>query len=56
MPDGQTWTTEQMREDFEVRGFQAPYVVVVRKSDGQLGSLEFQHHPRIYFNWEPHER
>ena len=26
-----------------------------RKSDGKKGSLEFQHSPRIYFNFSPHE-
>ncbi len=30
----------------------APYVVVRRKSDGQKGSLEFQHHPRYYFRFQ----
>jgi hypothetical protein len=29
----------------------APLVVVERKSDGQVGSLEFTHMPRLYFNW-----
>jgi hypothetical protein len=45
------WTTEQLRQEFEVLGFQAPYVVVRRMADGVKGSLEFQHSPRIYFNW-----
>ena len=28
-----------------------------RKSDGQKGSLEFQHGPpRLYFNFEPHNK
>lgn len=54
-PDEQTWTTEQLKEDFEVRGFQAPFVVVTRKSDGATGSLEFTHSPRIYFGFQPHE-
>ena len=48
-------TTEQMRERFEVVGFQAPFVVVRRKADGQLGSLQFTHSPRVYFGWQPHE-
>ena len=51
----QTWTTEQLREDFEVDGFMAPYVVVRRKSDGKRGSLQFTHNPRVYFGWEPHD-
>ena len=50
---GQTWTTEQLRADFEVTGFAAPFVVVRRKSDGAVGSLEFTHSPRVYFSWSP---
>ena len=49
---GQVWNTEQMTKDFSVTGFAAPYVVVRRRSDGVVGSLEFQHNPRMYFNFE----
>jgi hypothetical protein len=49
---GQVWDTEQMIADFEAVGFMAPYVVVRRRSDGVKGSLEFQHSPRFYFNFE----
>jgi len=45
------WDPSQLFSDFEVLGFIAPYVVVRRKSDGRKGSLEFQHHPRFYFNF-----
>lgn len=48
---GNVWSTEQMREEFEVTGFAAPFVSARRKSDGQMGSLEFCHMPRFYFNW-----
>lgn len=51
---GQVWDTDELRRDFEVIGFAAPLVVVRRRSDGQKGSLEFQHNPRLYFNWQPH--
>ena len=50
-PTGQTWDTKQLQEEFEVTGFQAPYVVVRRRSDGVKGSLEFTHNPRVYFGW-----
>lgn len=50
---GQVWDTDQVRELFEVLGFLAPYVVVRRRSDGVKGSLEFQHDPRLYFNFQP---
>jgi hypothetical protein len=48
---GKVWSTEEMREEFIVKGFMAPLVVVKRKSDGAVGSLEFTHMPRFYFNW-----
>lgn len=37
---------------FTVVGFAAPLVVVRRKADGVVGSMEFQHEPRLYFNWQ----
>ena len=49
---GQVWDTEQLTTDFEVQGFLAPFVVAVRKSDKVRGSLEFQHNPRYYFNFD----
>jgi hypothetical protein len=50
------WTTDELREEFEVIGFMAPLVVVKRKSDGLKGSMEFTHNPRFYFNFEPDRR
>ncbi len=52
---GEVWSTEELSRDFEVLGFMAPFVVVRRKSDGKKGSVEFQHHPRFYFGFSPHE-
>lgn len=49
---GQVWDTDQVRAEFEVIGFGAPFMVVKRKSDNKKGSLEFQHNPRLYFNWQ----
>ena len=49
----QVWDTEELAHEFEVVGFLAPVVVVRRRSDGVRGSLEFQHDPRFYFNFEP---
>src|SRR5689334_6376116 len=48
---GQVWDSAQLSEEFEVLGFMAPYAVVKRKADGRKGSLEFQHSPRLYFNF-----
>ena len=52
-PHGETWTTEQLTEAFDVEGFLAPFVVVRRKADGVRGSLAFRHNPRIYFGFRP---
>lgn len=45
------WDTDQLRQEFEVIGFLAPFVAVKRKSDGAKGSMEFTHNPRFYFNF-----
>lgn len=52
---GQVWDTGQLSAEFQVEGFMAPFVIVRRKSDGQRGSLEFQHSPRFYFSFVPYE-
>lgn len=48
-----TWTAKELAEDYEVLGFQAPFVVARRKSDKELGTLMFTHYPRFYFGWAP---
>lgn len=47
----QTWDTDQLRADFEVVGFLAPFVMVRRRADGVEGTLMFSHSPRVYFSW-----
>lgn len=49
---GQVWDSNDLKRDFEVKGFMAPYIVVRRRSDGALGSLKFQHNPRLYFDFK----
>lgn len=50
---GRVWDTDQVRDEFDVIGFGAPFVVVRRKADGVKGSLMFQHNPRFYFGFQP---
>lgn len=50
------WTTDEMTKAFEVKGFMAPFVVVRKRDTGEVGSLEFTHSPRVYFNWQPDKR
>ena len=49
---GQVWNTDELREEFDVLGFMAPFTVVRRKSDGVKGSLKFQHSPRLFFGFK----
>ena len=48
---GQVWDTTQLQKDFEVTGFGFGYCAVRRKSDGQSGSLDFDHNPRFYYSF-----
>ena len=48
---GQVWNTKELQKDFTVQGFASPCVVVIRKSDGTKGTLEFIHQPRFYFDF-----
>ena len=43
--------TPEMRALYEVIGFAAGCVVVIRKSDAVKGSLTFDHAPRRYYGW-----
>ncbi len=51
MKVGDVWTYTEAQKLFEFVSFCAPFVEVVRKSDGKKGSLEFVHLPRFYFNF-----
>jgi hypothetical protein len=48
-------TTQEMQELFTVQGFVNYMCVVRRKSDGVLGTLQFDHHPRAYYGFREHE-
>ncbi len=45
------WDTNQLTAEFDVDGFLAPYVSVIRKRDGAKGLMLFQHQPRFYFGF-----
>ena len=46
------YNTKQLLENFEVLQFMAPYVYVIRKKDGKKGTLQFNHSPRIYYDFK----
>jgi hypothetical protein len=49
---GQVWDSGEVRKRWKVIGFMAPLVVVKDRKTGAKGSLEFQHLPRYYFNYQ----
>jgi hypothetical protein len=49
--DGPVWDTAALQRDFQVISFSAPFVVVRRRRDGVMGSLEFTRSPRVYFGF-----
>jgi hypothetical protein len=50
---GDVWNQRELENEFEVIYCLAPYFLVRRKKDKQLGRLTFQPSPRFYFNFEP---
>jgi hypothetical protein len=52
---GRFWTTEELRKEFTVEGFAAPFVLARRRRDGVKGTLMFRYEPRLYFDWQPDE-
>ena len=48
---GQVWDTQQLAENFQVIGFWPRSWWSVANRDGVKGSLEFQHHPRLYWGF-----
>ena len=48
---GQVWDTTELQEDYNVSNFCYGLCFVERKSDGQMGQLDFTHMPRFYYNF-----
>jgi len=48
---GTVYDSDEIREQFEVTSFAAPFMMVRRKSDGVDGALMFQHSPRFYWGF-----
>ena len=53
------WTKEEMLAEFDVQGFALGLAIVRRKSDGRLGTLDFEgrhtddgHLVRYYFGFQ----
>lgn len=48
---GEVLSTAEAVQKYEFIAFCAPFVEVRRRSDNRVGTLEFQHNPRFYFNF-----
>lgn len=48
---GEVLSTSEAVEKYEFIAFCAPFVEVRRRTDGCLGTLEFQASPRFYFDF-----
>jgi hypothetical protein len=49
---GNVYDVDELREHFNVQGFASPFCIVHRKSDGKVGTLTFQHGPRLYWDFQ----
>ena len=45
------WETIELQEEFYVESFCMGMVIVERKSDGIRGTMDFDHMPRVYYNF-----
>ena len=52
---GKTYSTEELQEKFKVLGFGFGKVAVEDKATGEKGSLDFDHMPRIYYDYVKHD-
>jgi len=48
---GKVWDTKEVSADFTVHSFLAPFVIVTEKATRRIGTLMFQHSPRLYFSF-----
>lgn len=51
-PGQNVWDATQLQAEFEVIGFMAPFCAVRHKKTGIKGSVEFNHNPRLYYNFK----
>jgi hypothetical protein len=49
---GKVWSAAELVEEFVVTAFIGPHVVVRRKADDVVGTLEFTRRPHLFFNFQ----
>lgn len=48
---GRCFTTAELTQRFNVKGFSMGFVVVTDRETGETGTLDFQHSPRFYHSY-----
>lgn len=49
----ETMTTAEMQDKYKVLGFALGLCIVEDKQTGVKGTLDFDHAPRVYYNFQP---
>lgn len=47
------WDSDEVRDDFDIVGFKAPFAMAIHIDTNTSGTLLFQDNPRYYFGWNP---
>jgi len=50
---GKVWTAQELEQEFVVTAFIGLTVVVRRKADDVVGTLEFTNRPHLFYNFQP---
>lgn len=52
---GKVWSAEELEQEFVATAFIGQTVVVRRKADDVVGTLEFTQRPHLFFNFQPNK-
>ena len=52
---GKVWSAKELKQDFIVTAFVGSTVVVRRKADDQVGTLEYTRRPHLFYNFQPNK-
>jgi len=52
---GKVWSAEELEQEFVVTAFVGSTVVVRRRADAVVGTLEFTNRPHLFFNFQPNK-
>ena len=50
---GRVWSQQEIAAEFIITGIVDLTVIVRRKADDVVGSLDYQNDPRLYYNFRP---